>query len=160
MIIRKATLLDLSAVTAIEAACFPAAEAATEHDFRARLQVYPNHFWLLEDNHSLVGFINGMVTNEPVIHDEMYVNAHLHNESGNWQAIFGVNTLPECRCRGYAAKMMQQVIEDAKAEARKGCILNCKEVLVHYYEKFGFTNMGRSKSTHGGAVWYDMQLIY
>ena len=44
MTIRNATLEDLAALTAIEAACFPAAEAAKEEDFRRRLSVYPNHF--------------------------------------------------------------------------------------------------------------------
>ena len=49
MHIRTATMADLAAITAVEAACFPAAEAATKADFQARLAVYPDHFWLLED---------------------------------------------------------------------------------------------------------------
>ncbi|HBD64712.1 MAG TPA: GNAT family N-acetyltransferase [Clostridiales bacterium] len=160
MNIRKATMHDLSAITAVEAECFPAAEAATEIAFKARLTVYPNHFWLLEDDGKLVSFINGMVTDEPTIRDEMFENALLHNESGNWQAIFGVNTIPEYRQRGCAAKVMEQVIKDAKSENRKGCILTCKQELIHYYEKFGFVNIGISNSAHGGAVWYDMRLSF
>lgn len=50
MHIRTATMEDLDAVTAVEAACFPAAEAATRDEFAARLAVYPNHFWLLEED--------------------------------------------------------------------------------------------------------------
>ena len=50
MSIRTATMSDLAALTAIEAACFPAAEAATEADFAKRLAVYPEHFWLLEQD--------------------------------------------------------------------------------------------------------------
>ena len=34
MLIRTATIDDLAAVTAVEAECFPPAEAATEDDFR------------------------------------------------------------------------------------------------------------------------------
>ena len=49
MHIRHAAMQDLAALAAIEAACFPAAEAATEESLAARLEVYPNHFWLLED---------------------------------------------------------------------------------------------------------------
>ena len=48
MQIRTATPADLAAVTAVEAACFPPAEAAGEADFAARLNAYPEHFWLLE----------------------------------------------------------------------------------------------------------------
>ena len=54
MRIRTAALTDLAALTAIERACFPPAEAATEAEFAARLSVYPNHFWLLEDQGTLV----------------------------------------------------------------------------------------------------------
>lgn len=161
MEIRTATMADLAAVTAVEAACFPAAEAATERDFAQRLAVYPNHFWLLEeDDGTLASFINGMVTDEPTLRDEMYENAALHREDGAWQMIFGVNTLPRYRRQGCAARVMERVIADARAQGRKGCVLTCKDKLIHYYETFGFQNEGVSASTHGGVVWYDMRLTF
>lgn len=161
MEIRTAVMADLAAVTAVEAACFPAAEAATERDFAQRLAVYPNHFWLLEeDDGTLVSFINGMVTDEPTLRDEMYENAALHRENGAWQMIFGVNTLPRYRRQGRAARVMERVIADARAQGRKGCVLTCKDQLIHYYETFGFRNEGVSASTHGGVVWYDMRLTF
>ena len=49
MLIRTATPADLDAVAAIEAECFPAAEAAGRASLARRLAVYPNHFWLLQD---------------------------------------------------------------------------------------------------------------
>lgn len=127
---------------------------------KKRLTVYPNHFWLLEDGEKLVGFVNGMVTNEPILCDKMYEDANLHNENGQWQMIFGVNTIPEYRRQGCAAKVINKVISDAKVEGRKGLVLTCKEKLIHYYAKFGFKNEGISESTHGGAVWYDMRLTF
>ena len=161
MHIRTATMADLAAITAVEAACFPAAEAATEADFAKRLAVYPNHFWLMEDNNgSLVSFVNGLVTDEPHLRDEMYADAGLHNENGAWQMIFGVNTLPAYRRQGLAEQVLRQVIEDAKAQGRKGCVLTCKEKLLHYYGKLGFVNEGVSQSTHGGVVWYEMRLTF
>lgn len=161
MQIRTAVMADLAAVTAVEAACFPAAEAATEREFARRLAVYPNHFWLLEeDDGTLVSFINGMVTDEPILRDEMYENAALHREDGAWQMIFGVNTLSRYRRQGCAARVMERVIADARAQGRKGCVLTCKDRLIHYYETFGFQNEGVSSSTHGGVVWYDMRLIF
>lgn len=161
MRIRTATQRDLTAVTEVEAACFPAAEAATEADFAKRLAAYPNHFWLLEeDDGTLVSFVDGMVTDEPILRDEMYENAALHNEDGAWQMIFGVNTLPAYRRRGCAGELLRRAIDDARAQGRRGCVLTCKEALVHYYERFGFQNEGVSESTHGGAVWYDMRLTF
>lgn len=160
MHIRTATMKDLDAVTAVEAACFPAAEAATRDEFVARLAVYPNHFWLLEEDGRLVSFINGLVSDEPTIRDEMFADAAFHNEHGAWQMVFGVNTLPEYRRRGLAGEVMKRVIADARAQGRKGCVLTCKDRLVHYYETFGYRSEGVSASTHGGAVWYDMRLTF
>lgn len=158
MNIRTATMSDLEKITEVEAICFPPAEAATKESFKERLRVYPEHFWLLEEDEKLVSFINGMVTDEVTICDEMFEDASRHNENGEWQAIFGVNTIPEFRNRGYAAKLMEYVIEEAKKQNRKGLILTCKEEKLHYYAKFGFKNLGISRSVHGGAVWYDMVL--
>lgn len=160
MKIRTATIEDLDAITAVEAECFPVAEAATRGSFKSRLTVYPDYFWLLEEEEKLVSFINGMVTDESTIRDEMFENAKLHNPKGKWQAIFGVNTIPSHRKRGLAGKVMKKVIEDARAQGRVGCILTCKEELIAYYEKFGFESIGLSESAHGGAVWYDMVLKF
>ena len=160
MSIRTANMNDLAALTAIEAACFPAAEAATEADFAKRLAVYPEHFWLLEQDGEIVSFVNGMATDEPDLRDEMYADAALHDPSGAWQMIFGVNTLPEYRRRGFAEQVLRRVIADAKEQGRKGCVLTCKEQLVHYYAKLGFENEGVSGSTHGGVVWYAMRLTF
>ena len=160
MNIRLATIDDLQAVTEVEARCFPEAEAATEKDYKERLTKYPNHFWLLEDDGKLIGFVNGMVTDEPTLRDEMYENAKLHNENGAWQMIFGVNTIPEYRRQGCAEKIINRVISDAREQGRKGIVLTCKDKLVHYYAKFGFENEGVSESTHGGVVWYEMRLTF
>ena len=69
MEIRNATPDDLKAVAAVEAECFPQGEAATEEALRERLLVYPDHFWLLFDGDRLVGFVNGMVSDEPDLRD-------------------------------------------------------------------------------------------
>lgn len=159
-LIRTASMDDLEAVTAVEAACFPAAEAASREAFAERLSVYPNHFWLLEEDGRLVSFINGPVSEEPILRDEMYHDAGCHREDGPWQMIFGVNTLPDYRRRGLAGQVMERVIADARAQGRRGCVLTCKEGLVHWYAGFGYENLGVSRSTHGGAVWYDMRLTF
>ena len=162
MRIRTAVMADLTAVTAVEAACFPEAEAAKEQDFFERLKVYPNHFWLLEDEGgNLISFVNGLVTDEPSLQDEMYSDASFHNEQGAWQMIFGVNTIPSHRRHGYAGQLIQRAIADARAQGRKGLVLTCKPEKVVYYTKFGFMNEGISaNSTHGGATWHQMRLTF
>lgn len=161
MYIRTAAMDDLKDITAIELECFPVAEAATEKEFAERLKYYGNHFWLLYENDKLIAFVDGFVTNKPDLTDEMYEKAHLHNENGDWQMIFGVNTLPDYRRQGYAGMLIKRAIEDAKAQGRKGLVLTCKDKLVSYYEKFGFQSEGISeKSTHGNVVWYQMRLRF
>ncbi|MDY3906265.1 MAG: GNAT family N-acetyltransferase [Lawsonibacter sp.] len=160
MMIRTATLADLEALAQVEAACFPPAEAATREEFRARLAVYPDHFWLLYDRGRLVSFVNGMVTDEADLRDEMYQDASLHREDGAWQMIFGVNTIPEARRQGYAMELLRRVVHDARAQGREGLVLTCKAALLDYYARLGFVSEGVSRSVHGGAVWYQMRLRF
>lgn len=160
MEIRLATMADLAAVTALEAVCFPPAEAAKEDSFRARLAAYPDHFWLLEDDGRLVSFVNGLVTDEADLADEMYDDASYHNEKGAWQMIFGVVTHPDYQHQGCAERLLRYVVEQARAQGRKGLVLTCKEHLLHFYGKVGFVDEGISDSTHGGVVWHKMRLTF
>ena len=158
--IRKATIKDLDKIAAVERECFPASEAATEEEFRERLERYGNHFWLLFINNRLVSFVDGLVTDERDLTDKMYEDVSMHNENGAWQMIFGVNTIPGYRCRGLAEMVLRRVIGDARAQGRKGLVLTCKDRLVHYYAKLGFVSEGVSGSSHGGVVWYQMRLTF
>ena len=158
--IRTAVEQDLDAIAAVEAACFPAAEAATRAEFAERLRYYGNHFWLLWEDETLAAFVDGMVTDAADLTDAMYADASLHNENGAWQMIFGVNTLPEYRNRGYAGRLLRCAIEDARQQGRKGLVLTCKDRLVHYYASFGFVDEGISDSTHGNVEWHQMRLRF
>ncbi len=161
MLIKYATKEDIKAIAAVEAECFPPAEAATEEEFVGRVEHYGNHFWLMFDEEKLVAFVDGFVTDEEDLTDEMYENAAMHNENGAWQMIFGVNTLPDYRKHGYAGELISRAIADAKQQGRKGLVLTCKEKLVHYYAKFGFEDEGVSeKSTHGNVEWHQMRLLF
>ena len=161
MDIRHATIEDLEAVTAVEKLCFPAAEAAGREAFAARIQRYGRHFWLLFDQGRLVSFVDGMVTDEPDLTDAMYEDAAMHDEAGAWQMIFGVDTIPDYRRRGCAALLLKRAIADARAQGRRGLVLTCKERLIPYYARFGFRDEGVSeKSSHGGAVWHQMRLVF
>ena len=161
MNIRNGRISDVDELTAIEAECFPAAEAAERKSFEDRLKHYAYHFWILEDdNGKIISFVNGMVTDEEHLTDKMYENASMHNENGAWQMIFGVNTLPEYRKKGYAEAVLRNVISDAKKQERKGLVLTCKEKLIHFYGKLGFVDEGVSDSEHGGVVWHEMRLTF
>lgn len=161
MNIRYAVMSDLDLISAVEAECFPPAEAATKESFAERIKYYGNHFWLMFDGDKLISFVDGFVTDESDLTDEMYDKASMHNENGAWQMIFGVNTIPEYRKHGYAENLIRCAIDDAKKHNRKGLVLTCKERLIPYYAKFGFKDEGVSnKSTHGNVVWHQIRLTF
>ncbi len=105
-----------------------------------------------------MGFINGCVTDERMIRDEMFEDTAYHKPDGAYQSIFGLDVAPEWQHRGLAGDLMKHLIEDARKRGRKGLILTCKEHLIGFYERFGYRSLGVSQSVHGGAVWYDMIL--
>lgn len=160
MTIRTAALKDLDAIVKVEKICFPEAEAATRESFAERLKHYPDHFWLLTAGDQIVGFVNGMVTEEADLQDEMYEDAGYHKENGKWQMIFGVDTIPEYRRMGCAGRLLRHVIGEAQKEKRLGLVLTCKEKLIPYYAKFGFVDEGISESAHGNVVWHQMRLTF
>lgn len=157
--IRYANINDLDEIAELERLCFPAEEAASKEYFCERLKIYPKHFWVLEFDGRIVSVINGMVTDEPDLKDEMYHNADMHDENGKWQMIFGVETHPDYLRKGYAKILMKSVIADTISDNREGLVLTCKEKLIPYYQKFGFVNEGVSNSVHGNTVWYQMRKI-
>ena len=175
--IRTATAHDLDAIDSLERACFPPAEAASRTSISSRLAVFPDHFWLLEarrdtdtgdriggaghtDANLLVSFVNGMVTDQPHLLDDMYDHAEMHDPHGAWQMIFGVDTHPDYRRHGYAGRVLRHAIATAHAEHRRGVVLTCKDRLVHFYASFGFRDEGMSASTHGGVPWHEMRLTF
>ena len=161
MTIRNARGSDLQAIAQVEAACFPVREAATREEFAERIAYYSNHFYLMFDSDRLIAFVDGFVTDERDLTDAMYENASMHDENGAWQMVFGVNTLPEFRHRGYASALMECIIGDARTQGRKGVVLTCKGALIPFYAQFGFADEGVSEtSTHGNAIWHQMRLTF
>ncbi|MCI6886583.1 MAG: GNAT family N-acetyltransferase [Lachnospiraceae bacterium] len=156
--IRQVTPEDLDAVTHVEAVCFPEAEAATRESLEQRIAAFPESFFVAEKDGEIIGFINGCVTDERTIRDEMFEDAGLHNPNGAYQSIFGLDVLPEYQHHGLASRLMRHLIADAREKGRKGLILTCKDRLIGFYETFGYRSLGISASVHGGAVWYDMIL--
>ena len=45
---------------------------------------------MAEDDGKIIGFINGCITNERAIRDEMFANTGLHTPEGDFQTVFGL----------------------------------------------------------------------
>ena len=160
MEIREANRADLEEIIVIEGECFPVAEAAKEKDIRKRFDAFKENFIVAVKDGKVIGFINGCTTDKPELPDELYHDTKLHNPNGDYQTVFGLDVLPEFRKNGVAEKLLNRLIELSKERGKKGMVLTCKDYLVHYYEKFGFKNHGVSDSSHGGAKWNDMILLF
>lgn len=158
MIIRQAKMTDLDAVTEVERLCFLPLEAAPKSAFEKRLKAFPDSFLLAEEDGKIIGFINGCITNDKVICDEMFKDTSYHDREADYQAIFGLAVIPERQRAGIASKLMTEFIELTRKRGKKGLTLTCKEHMVDFYSAFGYKNLGVSNSQHGGASWYDMIL--
>lgn len=158
-LIREVCLKDLDQVTAVEAICFPAAEAAARGSFKERIAAFPESFFVAEADERIIGFINGCSTDSQVIYDELFHNTQGHRPDGKNLAVFGLDVVPEYRKQGIAIALMENFIKVAKNNGKEKVILTCKEQLICYYESFGFKNDGVSNSAHGGAQWFDMTLL-
>lgn len=159
-IVRHAFPCDDRDIHKLESICFPEAEAASAKAISERVQAYPDNFTLVEYKGEIISVVDGPVTYEKDLTDEMYSDTSFHHEDGEWQMIFGVETHPSHRRKGVAELALRSFLEYARSIGCKGAVLTCKKELVHYYEKFGFINEGVSGSIHGGALWYQMRLLF
>ena len=160
VLIRTAKKEEAALLAQIEAECFPAAEAAGKQDIEARMDVFEDCFFVAETNGKIVGFINGAVAKEASLPDQMYHDASLHDPNGAYQTVFGLDVLPAYRRNGIAGRLLERMIHHARECQRKGVVLTCKDHLVHYYAGFGFKHCGVADSTHGGAKWNEMKLLF
>lgn len=156
--IRQATPADFAAVTTIEARCFPPAEGASQEVLRERLQAFTTSFFVAENQGHVVGFINGCITNQDKLTDDLYESTHKHDLAGSNMMVFGLDVLPEQQHQGIAQQLMTAYIAAGHRLGKKAIILTCKKHLIPFYEQFGYVCHGQSASTHGGVVWYDMVL--
>lgn len=153
--IRQAVLEDLEAVSQVEASSFPPAEAAGRETLRQRLEQFQESFLVAVDQR-VIGIVNGCVTDQETITDDLFDRPCAHQPTGAYQAVFGLAVLEEYRGRGVAAALLREFCARARKSGRRGVILTCKERLIPYYTTLGFQKLGVSASVHGGAVWYDM----
>lgn len=159
MLIRNVKKSDLDIVSKVESLCFPSEEAASYDALAYRIKTFPNSFFVAEIDGQVVGHVNGCCTNEAFICDALFEPEGGHQEDGENQMIFGLAVAPEKQRKGIAGALISALIQEATFAKRKQVVLTCKQGLIKYYEIFGFVNQGVSKSTHGGAVWYDMTYV-
>lgn len=155
--LRNATLKDLDRLMELETATFPPAEAAPREVFAYRLAHFPQWCLVAEADGDIVGLVMGRPTPSDHIHDALYEAED--QPIGDCLAVVCVETAAVWRARGIAAALVGQLIDEARAQGVRTVSLACKDHLIAYYERLGFTRVGISDSVHGGVVWNEMQQI-
>lgn len=158
MKIRHVTEHDLEACYDVESVCYTS-DAATREKIQKRIRMYPEGFLVAESNGRIVGMINSASTNKEDISDEAFKDMVGHVNDGKNIVIFSLAVLPEFQGTGVSKKLMTRFIAVSKDLKKEKILLICKTNLISYYQKYGFTCGGKSRSRHGGFEWHEMYLM-
>ena len=145
----------------IEQICFPPNEADTPERIKERIKVASDLFYVARDkenNGKIVGFINGIATNERNLRDEFFTDESLHDPDGETVMILGLDVLPEYRKMGLARELVFNYCRKEQARGRKRLVLTCHKEKIKMYRKFGFDDLGESASKWGGEKWHEMEI--
>jgi len=158
IIIRNVLPKDLDECFLVETSGFPPEEAATRETIKLRIDTFPQGFFVAEMDGRVIGMLNSASTDKDDISDEELKQLIGHDPCGKNMVVFALAVLPEFQKQGIARRLMSGFVEEARQCKKGNVLLMCKHHLIAYYEGMGFTHMGLSRSTHGGAEWHEMQL--
>lgn len=143
---------------AIEQICFPPHEACSEKSMRERIAAAPELFLVAADKETgkLVGFLNGLATDETAFRDEFFTNISLYHPKGKNVMLVGLDVLPDYRGQGLGRELVFQYIQREQEKGRQMLVPTCLDSKVQMYEKFGFQDRGTANSAWGGEAWHEM----
>ena len=144
---------DLDAAYAIEAAGYPADEAATREKLDFRLKHAGDYFWGAYSEHgALLGFVCGTLTKAETLTEESMSE---HDADGSTLCIHSVVTLTALRRKGLGQWMVRAYRASVAAlpTPPRRVVLMCKEPLVQFYSRAGFELIGPSGVVHGQDPW-------
>lgn len=155
--IRNGRFEDLEECFLLESKTFPEEEAASKENVEIRLKKFSKGFIVGELDGKIITHINSGSTNQEDITDEEFKGLIGHEDGGKNIVIFSVAVDPIYQKKGIASIMMKEFIKISREMNKKKILLLCKDNLLRMYEKMGYKKVGISASTHGGAVWYEME---
>jgi ribosomal protein S18 acetylase RimI-like enzyme len=156
--IRQVTVDDLEACFVVETACFRPCESAEKETVALRIAKFPQGFLVAELGGQLVGMLNSGCTNKEDLSDEDLKKLVGHDADGRNLVVFSLAVHPNFQKLGIARQLMLRFFEEARKLEKQKILLICKQELVGYYQRLGFTHLGQSRSQHGGSVWHEMSV--
>ncbi|KAK4211674.1 hypothetical protein QBC37DRAFT_402223 [Rhypophila decipiens] len=80
-----------------------------------------------------------------------------HQESGRTVALHSLAVSPKLQGCGLGITIVKAYLQQMNNSGLADRVsLICQEYLVSYYERFGFTHVGKSNAQFGGGGWHDM----
>jgi len=155
--IRRVSPGDLEACFEIETICFEGA-GATRNRIGRRIRKYPEGFLVAELGGAVVGFVNSGAFESEDISDESLKDLVGHNPTGRHLVLFSLVVHPRVQKRGVASELLERIIEQAIVEGKDSVLLDCREHLIRFYQRFGFAYRAVSPAGFGGHKWYEMRL--
>lgn len=148
----------------LEEICFPPGQRINRDVLIKRAALYPDQFLVAEDTKAdgrkIVGCIAGVTTEEDSFSDDLFTDPDIHDPSGSIVMITGLEVRPEYRHIGLATRLMERFIDRERQRGKTRIVLTCLEKLVSFYEQMGYRKIGLSRSTLGGAAWYEMDITF
>ena len=153
----RVTAADIDAVMHIESVNFSENEALTRASMEERINRIPDSFIVARNEEGqVVGYVAGPVTEGRYLSDECFEHSDPNPLQGGFQKVISLSVDPEYQGLGIATELLLLLEKEARSKTRQGISLTCHDYLIPYYEKHGFINEGRSASTFGGEIWYNM----
>ena len=149
---------DLDRCFEIESVSYSGDEAATRDKILKRIKTYPEGFIVIENDREIIGFINSGATRKVELSDEEFKELVGHDPEGRLIVILSVVVHPDYQGKGMAGKLMNSFINKMKALGKSDIFLICQPELIDMYARYGFVNLGKSDSDHGGMSWNEMSL--
>lgn len=152
--LRLAGPADVPSLVALEAASYPADEAASPERIALRVSDASSFFLVLEKGGTIVGFVNGTCVTGDLTAETMAV----HNPHGSTLCIHSVVVSAQLRGRGLGSWMLARYIRHVATAQPQVLSL---QLLAHsekvaMYARLGFEAKGTSSVVWGSVSWVDM----
>lgn len=150
--IREASIYDFERLMKLERDSFSEDEVVTEKGFQYRLENYPHHTLVIEENNDICAYITYVLSDELKLYDSMFTDDVVDMEDGKYIIILGLATDPSHKKKGYASKLMKHLINTTD----KTILLTCHDYMIEFYSRLGFKVTGVSESSFANSKWFDM----
>lgn len=153
---RKATIEDLPTLIELENKGFTLKEAATPEAIAQRIEIISDTFIIAEQESEIAGYINGPVIPQKYITDDLFETIKPNPDIGGYLSVLGLVVSEKYQKQGLGGQLLNQFENIARKNARFGVTLTCRDMLVPFYEKYGYKNEGLSDSQHASVQWYNL----